>query len=134
MWLPDVYPSLASTSYTNVAAAFAFIGGTVFELGSYLMVVEALDRGRETDFGTALGSLLHSRRRLPCYKRTDPKDLGHSRASRSSSETRNENTVQNTDSAKSIHESPAGAQGFLWWGKPLWHDLGYLAVRETSFW
>ena len=44
VWLPILRPALATTAYYNTAAAFAFIGGTIFEIGSYLMVVEALDR------------------------------------------------------------------------------------------
>jgi hypothetical protein len=45
----------------EVAAAWwAFAGGTLFELGSYLMVVEALNTGHETLFGPALwGSIEH---------------------------------------------------------------------------
>jgi hypothetical protein len=42
--MPILFPDLESTSFTNAAAASAFLGGTVFEIGSYLMVVEALDR------------------------------------------------------------------------------------------
>ncbi len=44
VWFPILRPILASTPFYNTAAAFAFIGGTVFEIGSYLGVVEALDR------------------------------------------------------------------------------------------
>jgi hypothetical protein len=35
--------SLTST-YFKTAAALAFVGGVIFEVGSYLMVVEALNR------------------------------------------------------------------------------------------
>ena len=41
---PLLRPELAGDAFTNAAAASAFIGGSVFEIGSYLMVVEALDR------------------------------------------------------------------------------------------
>lgn len=44
VWLPVLRPYLASRTFENTAAALAFLGGTVFEIGSYLMVVEALDR------------------------------------------------------------------------------------------
>ena len=44
VWFPVIRPDLASTTFYNTAAALAFIGGTVFEIGSYLGVVEALDR------------------------------------------------------------------------------------------
>ena len=36
----------------------AFVGGTAFEVGSYLMVVEALNTGHEQLFGPALWGLL----------------------------------------------------------------------------
>lgn len=91
-------PSL-TTTYYKTSAALAFIGGTLFELGSYLMVVEALNRGRENDFGPSLEELLW-------------------------------------DSSSPSSSSKAK---FLWWGKPLWHDLGYLAAviqlfAATVFW
>lgn len=35
-------PGLDTDTFTNTAAATAFIGGTVFEVGSYMMVLEAL--------------------------------------------------------------------------------------------
>ena len=44
MFFPIMRPGLDTDAVTNSAAATAFIGGTVFEIGSYLMVVEALDR------------------------------------------------------------------------------------------
>jgi len=46
---PEKYPEHLTT-----AAAFAFIGGTTFELGGYLMFVEALNTGHEQLFGEAL--------------------------------------------------------------------------------
>jgi hypothetical protein len=44
VWFPVLRPYLETKAFTNTAAATAFIGGTVFLVGSYLMVVEALDR------------------------------------------------------------------------------------------
>jgi zinc transporter ZupT len=42
--LPLYLSSLNSTTYFRAAAATAFLGGSIFEIGSYLMVVEALNR------------------------------------------------------------------------------------------
>lgn len=42
VWFPILMPKLDTDAFTNTAAASAFIGGSVFELGSYLMVLEAL--------------------------------------------------------------------------------------------
>ena len=25
-----------------------------------------------------------------------------------------------------------GAKGWIWWGKPIWHDLGYVAVSRAE--
>ena len=44
VWFPILRPALATNAFINTSAATAFIGGSVFEIGSYLMVVEALDR------------------------------------------------------------------------------------------
>lgn len=52
----------AGAEHANAAAWWAFVGGTMFELGSYLMVVEALNTGHEELFGPALwGSVKHPR-------------------------------------------------------------------------
>ncbi|KZT71169.1 hypothetical protein DAEQUDRAFT_724543 [Daedalea quercina L-15889] len=47
-----------SPSHGNAAQWIAFIGGTAFEVGSYLMVVEALNAGHEQLFGPALWGLV----------------------------------------------------------------------------
>ena len=47
-----------SPSHENAALWIAFAGGTAFEVGSYLMVVEALNAGHEQLFGPALWGLL----------------------------------------------------------------------------
>lgn len=44
VWFPILRPSLATPSFSHAAAATAFIGGSIFEIGSYFMVIEALDR------------------------------------------------------------------------------------------
>ncbi|EIW73039.1 hypothetical protein TREMEDRAFT_22078, partial [Tremella mesenterica DSM 1558] len=128
VWFPILRPNLVTTAFTNTAAAFAFIGGSVFEIGSYLMVVEALDRGRETDFGTALGHLLHSRRRLTSHRASSSseKTLSPGGTSESPSPTPEEQSKQDG-------EMPDGAKRFVWWGKPLWRDMGYIAAIVQLF-
>lgn len=42
VWFPVLMPRLGTKTFTNTAAAIGFLGGSVFELGSYLMVLEAL--------------------------------------------------------------------------------------------
>ncbi|ORY23280.1 hypothetical protein BCR39DRAFT_566903 [Naematelia encephala] len=130
VWFPILRPSLDTTAFTNTSSATAFIGGTVFLVGSYLMVVEALDRyvfstlGRESQFGTALGELLH-------YHRNHP--------SGSSTSVNKEQSPERDDSIGHEVKVVLGASGWVWWGKPLWHDMGYLAAvvqlfAATIFW
>ncbi|KAG8680771.1 hypothetical protein FRC08_016067 [Ceratobasidium sp. 394] len=53
LFLPLLSPS-KYPSHQKAASALAFIGGTTFELGSYLMFVEALNAGHDQLFGDAL--------------------------------------------------------------------------------
>lgn len=104
--------------YFRTAAALAFVGGTIFEVGSYLMVVEALNRGQETGFGTAVISLFQTGHKAP---------QGYA-------------SVDSHDSEKGFKgDQPDKAKKFIWWGKPLWRDLGYDAAiiqlfAATVFW
>jgi hypothetical protein len=140
VWFPILFPDLSTTTFTNTAAALAFIGGTVFEIGSYLMVVEALDRGRELNFGTALGMLLHHRRRSHQSGRrhitgvtgnADAGDEGGAGGSNGVEQRPSCDWTEGKEESGDGVEWPSGAKGFLWWGKPLWHDLGYVAVSVT---
>lgn len=107
VWLPLVYAEMQRPAVSKTAAALAFLGGTLFEVGSYLMVVEALDRGRETNFGTSLYRLLKNAESTVATDGREP----------SSSE--------DTD-------WPADKPGFVWWGKPMWDNMGYVAVGCVS--
>jgi hypothetical protein len=44
VWLPYVYPSVGTPASSKAGSALGFVGGIIFNIGSYLMVVEALDR------------------------------------------------------------------------------------------
>lgn len=81
----------------------------------------AADRhsGREMTFGTALGNLLHQRRHLPPneLKRLEQKFTSDS-----------EGVPEKTSGPRMAMEKGKAAKGWIWWGKPMWHDLGYLAV------
>lgn len=43
-WLPFIYPSMQTPAVEKTGPAIGFVGGMLFEVGSYLMVCEALDR------------------------------------------------------------------------------------------
>lgn len=134
VWLPLLRPRLDTDTVSRTASATAFIGGTIFELGSYLMVIEALDRGREINFGTAIGQLLSHRRHTPHYATMDSSTL---------MKPSNELTYASPNLRKSQQEIKdgitRGAKKFIWWGRPMWHDMGYMAAiiqlfAATVFW
>ncbi|WRT63184.1 uncharacterized protein IL334_000087 [Kwoniella shivajii] len=145
VWFPVIRPALDTEPIARSAAATAFIGGSIFEIGAYLGVVEALDRGREINFGTALGQVLHHRRNVPGHTNLKSDEI----KSHSEPDSTNSSQVepqpgpgqgQKSESAlESDSEWPAEKKGFVWWGKPLWHDMGYLAAivqmfAATIFW
>ncbi|XAO22397.1 hypothetical protein I312_101167 [Cryptococcus bacillisporus CA1280] len=135
VWFPLLRPKLDTDTFLRTSSATAFIGGTIFELGSYLMVVEALDRGREINFGTAIGQLLHHRRHTPHNATLNSSTLVNPSEERSyTASSTPPNSKQ--DIKTGIVE---GAKGFIWWGKPMWHDMGYMAAivqlfAATVFW
>lgn len=51
--------STTAKAHEYQAAAWAFVGGTLFEVGSYLMLVEALNTGHTQLFGPEVESLIH---------------------------------------------------------------------------
>ncbi|KXS11383.1 hypothetical protein M427DRAFT_47239 [Gonapodya prolifera JEL478] len=118
VWVMNVclplYLSYISTSedlttlYYKVSASLAFVGGSLFEVGSYLMVVEALNRGRENEIGEALERLFDDETETPeIHQFTGNGSPGlHER------ERRNENS---------------GLKDFVWWGAPMWRDIGWMA-------
>ncbi|ORX35146.1 hypothetical protein BD324DRAFT_634045 [Kockovaella imperatae] len=141
-WFPLFRPNLDNQTVSRTAAALAFIGGTVFEIGSYLMVVEALDRGREINFGTAIGQLLHHRRHVDQEKDAEHHKLIqdhvlHHRERHSSSTTLSH--AVNTDGGTEKNGKQSKVKPWIWWGPPMWHDMGYCAAviqffGATVFW
>jgi len=73
--------------------------------------------GRETDFGTALEHVF-----------TDHPQPNERRGS--------DTTASSDDAVVAGKEkqgkSPGGTKRFKWWGKPMWHDMGYMAVSSEQ--
>jgi len=90
--------------HLTAAAWWAFAGGTLFELGSYLMLVEALNTGHDELFGPALWGLLYGHRDV------DEKSLTEGEAGK-----------------------PKGRVRYRWIGLGDVHDLGYLACAIQMF-
>ncbi|KZT06667.1 uncharacterized protein LAESUDRAFT_725756 [Laetiporus sulphureus 93-53] len=113
LYLP-LLPS-PSPSYSVAASWIAFAGGTAFELGSYLMVVEALNTGHEELFGPALWGLVEEA----------------------------EDDMESKYGSERAARPKKGVRGdwrrFRWIGTASWRELGYLAsaiqfCAATIFW
>ncbi|KAK5680291.1 hypothetical protein LTS10_007218 [Elasticomyces elasticus] len=133
---------------TNPASAFpgetlfgggitAFIGATIFEFGSVLLMLEAINENRTGCFGWALEQVYEERFEQGT-PRISPADCYHHHANKGNllgkamSATTNEKTAP-TDG------TPPGDRSWVWW--PSWHeftthyihDLGFLACSAQMF-
>ncbi|TDL19984.1 hypothetical protein BD410DRAFT_726472 [Rickenella mellea] len=98
-------------SWKTVAAALAFVGGTLFEIGGYLMLVEAWNRGQESGWVDDLEA--RWRRELDSEKGSH-------------------------DSRTSEQQKPE-KKPWIWWGPPNWRDIGFTAafiqfMAASIFW
>lgn len=91
--------------HLTAAAWWAFVGGTLFEIGSYLMVVEALNCNHEELFGPALWELVRGPR------------------------SRGSNERLSTDDANKTNRKGR----YRWIGLGDVHELGYLACSIQLF-
>ncbi|OSC98858.1 hypothetical protein PYCCODRAFT_1396225 [Trametes coccinea BRFM310] len=114
----------AGTDDFPAAAWSAFVGGTLFEIGSYLMYVEALNTGHEQLFGPALREL-----------------LGHANGTVSESASPDSDSANAEKGLRSDGGPVGGRQRFKfrWIGAGSWRELGFLACfvqmwAATIFW
>lgn len=59
LYMPLAAPSVPQRE--SQAAAWAFVGGTLFEVGSYLMLVESLNTGHGQLFGPSVESFFEGK-------------------------------------------------------------------------
>lgn len=71
-------------------------------------------RGREHEFGSAIGKLLRPGIRKRIEYAWSPNE---------------KNRVASGDP---WYHNREGARGFVWWGRPQWHDMGYFAVSKST--
>lgn len=79
-----------------------------------------LKSGREHEFGTALGGLI-----APGARERVEYDWKH--YVRRTSKRRSRAQIEGTGTSDR-HEYPHGSSGFVWWGRPMWDNMGYFAV------
>ncbi|KAL1405352.1 hypothetical protein Q8F55_008983 [Vanrija albida] len=154
VFLPYLYPNVGRHGIQNAASWIGFAGGLVFVIGAHMMVIEALDRGRENNFGTSLKRLLSG-------QPTDvPATIAPAKAAPAkagSATTSSPATGCSTDASSTADSSqppsPADPEraerdlfpwreeepGFKWFGWESWRNVGFLAAftewwAATIFW
>lgn len=154
VWVINAF--FALLQYTNPALTFpgetvyaggitAFIGATIFELGSVLLMLEAVNENRTGCFGWAVESLYdehfgHEVTRISASK--DDCTHHHRNKKNFVGSPLQDNTSRATEKAGSddtIDPTPPGAKNWVWW--PSWyelrshylHDLGFLACSSQMF-
>lgn len=93
-----------------------------------------VDRGREISLGTALGELLHHRRHQPSQSDESTLQAMSEKAHTGGVRTPSHDSAE-TEGERKIgmgQQVLVGAMGWIWWGKPMWHDMGYIAVRHPD--
>lgn len=141
VWLPLVQPSTEFNNEILVGGGVtAFIGATIFELGSILLMFEAFNENREGCFGWALeevvGDTIAKRIRVRPDKdgcrhhHTNKKNLLGKGTVKGSSA-----SVQSSiDSPQDVEKNDAvQSTGRTWVWIPSWHDLTTHYFRELGF-
>jgi hypothetical protein len=107
VWLPIQYPATEFSGEVGMAGGItAFIGATIFEIGSVLLMLEAINEDRTECFGWALEEAIESRGLL---LQPDPEGCTHN------------------------HQSRKGKKGRPWEWWPTWSELKTHYLREIGF-
>ncbi|KAI0544439.1 hypothetical protein F4679DRAFT_564817 [Xylaria curta] len=116
-WLPVQWPS---TEFDGEATAgtgiTAFVGATIFELGSVLLMLEAVNEKRTDCFGWAIEEAIEDQYHL---LRPDPKGCAHHHSVR--------------HGLLSTGELEAGKEDRAWEWWPTWYELKTHYFREIGF-
>ena len=155
VWLPAESPS---TEFENEilygGGITAFIGATIFEFGSILLVLEALNTNRSGCFGWAIEQAFHeglsgnghhqpnSKDDVALTVRPDKSRCGHHHSNKKNIVGKGRDASQNSASSSTNDKD---GRSWIWW--PSWedltthylHELGFLAsfiqlIAATIFW
>ncbi|EMC92962.1 hypothetical protein BAUCODRAFT_77390 [Baudoinia panamericana UAMH 10762] len=115
-FLPFTNPSTSFPTETLYGGGItAFIGATVFEIGSVLLMLEAVNENRTGCFGWALEEVYEDH-----LSRVKPDNCTHHHPNKG-----NLNPTVSTDG------TPPGAKSWVWW--PSWHELRTHYLHDLGF-
>ncbi|KAH7088209.1 hypothetical protein FB567DRAFT_333451 [Paraphoma chrysanthemicola] len=144
VWLPLVRPGSEFKNEELYGGGItAFIGATVFEFGSFLLMAEAVNENRTGCFGWALErSLSHDKENGPVTVKPEQGSCTHHHSNKRNLVGKGGNNAEGTD-AKST--TPTDTRSWVWWPSKedlrthYLHSLGFLAslsqlIGATIFW
>ena len=142
VWLPDVAPSSEfPTEILQGGGITAFIGATVFELGSVLLMFEAVNENRAGCFGWALEQALEGgRMRLRpsknecCHHHTNRKNFvgkGVMKKEDAAPSSASSEASTNVHTDKTVHEEAQSGRTWQWF--PSTHELTTHYLRDIGF-
>ncbi|KAK4033636.1 hypothetical protein C8A01DRAFT_19446 [Parachaetomium inaequale] len=136
VWLPLVAPASEFPGETDEGAGIlAFLGATVFEIGSVLMVVEAVNAERSDCFGWALEESLedHGLRLRPRHEGCHHPHRGRHALLKDSAVAAMAATAVDSVAEPGGLEERKGDDGNVrqWW--PAWHELSTHYIKEIGF-
>ncbi|TKA63060.1 hypothetical protein B0A55_10184, partial [Friedmanniomyces simplex] len=121
----------------------AFIGATIFEIGSVLLMLEAINENRAGCFGWALEQVYEGHIEQGVNRISPSHDCTHHHANKGNLVGKSANADSLATSEKSATASaggtPPGARSWIWWPSRheltthYLHDLGFLACSAQMF-
>lgn len=118
VWLPLEAPSTEFPGeIANAGGISAFIGATIFEVGSVLLMIEAVNENRADCFGWAVEEVLEENGLL----RLRPHTCTH----------HHKNKKNLVGKGKASEGDMSSGQSFTWW--PTWHELRTHYFKEVGF-
>lgn len=141
-WLPDVDPNTEfPTEVLQGGGITAFIGATIFEIGSILLMFEAVNENRAGCFGWALEEVLEGgKKRLrpdkdSCtHHHTNKKNFvgaGNVNKSKNTTSSAGSESSADGETEKPPHSMTDGERTWQWF--PSWHELSTHYLRDLGF-
>lgn len=136
-WLPLASPSSEFSGESTWGAGItAVVGATIFEVGSILLMLEAVNENRSDCFGWAVEESLEGILNLEHEESGCRHSHAHKKAFLKPAPPRPDNSVEN---GTKPDDEPAKSRAWSWW--PSWyelhthyfHDIGFLACSSQMF-
>ncbi|KAJ4396173.1 hypothetical protein N0V93_000392 [Gnomoniopsis smithogilvyi] len=110
----------------------AVVGATIFELGSILLMIEAVNENRSECFGWALEQALDRSGEDLLLRKQDANDCRHHHSDKKSFVSSNDGAANESESGEKVDDDmQAKGRKWTWW--PSWYELRTHYLRDIGF-